>query len=180
MSGGAAGGAAAAGSTGGGSLGGPLKYTGAFTMGMSIPAANKCPTQMGDNKSPPLEWSGGPAETKSYAIVLYDTTYDMLHWALWDIPASVNKLPEGLPGGYELMNPMGAHQAATMGGQADKMYWGPCSGGVIPPGTYEYRLFALKSEKLASLTESSSAAMAQTAIEGDMLEMTKWAGMPAM
>jgi hypothetical protein len=147
-----------------------------FTMGMSIAAKHKCPS-MGENISPALSWMGGPADTKSFAIVLYDTTYRMLHWAIWDIPATVNELPEGLPSGYELTTPMGAHQASNMG-MDQHAYYGPCSGtGILAAGTYEYRLYALKVDKLG-LTESSSAMEAQTAIEGMMLEKAVWSGMP--
>ena len=182
-SGGEAGGGAAGGAAPGGTLGGPLKYTGPFTMGMQIPLANMCSNTgplfgsvMGGNKSPALAWSGGPADTKSFAVVLFDTTFMMLHWALWDIPATVNMLPEGLPAGFDLPSPMGAHQAATMGGQADNMYWGPCSAG-SGAGTYEYRLYALKVDTLG-LMESSTAMQAQTAIEGMMLEKVIWSGKP--
>jgi Raf kinase inhibitor-like YbhB/YbcL family protein len=169
-----------AGMAGGGSLGGPLKYTGTFTMGTSIPPANKCTNAEGQNKSPALKWMGGPAATKSFAVVLYDVQYNMLHWVLWDIPPTVNELPEGLPSGFALTNPAGAHQASNMG--ADKhAYYGPCSGPptFIPAGTYEYRLYALNKDKL-DLTESSAATAAQTAVEGAMLEMTKFSAMPGM
>jgi len=169
-----------AGMAGGGSLGGPLKYTGTFTMGTSIPPANKCTNAGGTNKSPALKWMGGPAATKSFAVVLYDVQYNMLHWVLWDIPPGVNELAEGLPSGFALTTPAGAHQASNMG--ADKhAYYGPCSGPptVIPAGTYEYRLYALNKDKL-DLTESSAATAAQTAVEGAMLEMTKFSGMPGM
>jgi Raf kinase inhibitor-like YbhB/YbcL family protein len=153
-------------------------YTGAFTMGMTIPPKNKCPS-MGDNKSPALSWKGGPAETKSFAIVLYDTQYSMLHWVLWDIPPTVSELPEGLAEVYELTSPMGAHQVAAMGTGNMHKYYGPCSGGggVIPAGTYEYRLYALNSAKL-SLTESSTGPQAQMAVEAAKLEMTVWSGKP--
>ncbi|MEY4581454.1 MAG: hypothetical protein RL701_6157, partial [Pseudomonadota bacterium] len=81
-----AGGGGTGGASGGG-LGGPLTYTGAFTMGMSIGSKYTCPMPlgggMGENKSPLLSWKGGPADTKSFAVVLYDTRYNMLHWTLW-------------------------------------------------------------------------------------------------
>lgn len=190
-SGGAAGGGGAAGSgatagaggaTTGGMLGGALMYTGPFTMGMTIPPKNKCPMSVigggtGENKSPPLAWKGGPADTKSFAIVLFDTQYNMLHWVLWDIPVTVNELPEGLAMGYELTTPPGAHQAAGMMMDAEPhRYYGPCSSGARA-GTYEYRLYALKTEKL-TLTESSTAAQAQAAVEAAKLEMVAWSGKP--
>jgi hypothetical protein len=57
------------------------------------------------------------------------------------------------------------------------MYWGPCSGGPIA-SDYEYRLYALSKDKL-DLTESSTAAQAQMAVEGAMLDMVAWEGKAA-
>ncbi|MEY4583410.1 MAG: hypothetical protein RL701_8113, partial [Pseudomonadota bacterium] len=105
---------------------------------------------------------------------LYDTRYNMLHWTLWDIPPTVNELPEGLPSGYALTNPAGAHQQSNMGPM--HAYYGPCSGGSFA-GTYEYRLYALKVATL-TLTESSTGPEAQKAIEAAMLGMTVWSGKP--
>jgi Raf kinase inhibitor-like YbhB/YbcL family protein len=160
-------------------LGGPLMYTGPFTMGMTIGSKYTCPmaaigTGMGENKSPPLAWKGGPADTKSFAVVLYDTRYNALHWVIWDIPPTVNELPEGLPAGYELTNPAGAHQQSDMGPK--HAYYGPCSAGAFA-GTYEYRLYALNTAKLA-LTESSTGPDAQKAVEAAKLGMAAWSGSP--
>lgn len=176
-------GAAGAASGGMGTLGGPLKYTSALMMGMTIPALNKCPMDvigggMGMNKSPALSWTGGPADTKSFAIVLFDTMYGALHWAIWDIPPTINMLPEGLPAGYELMNPMGAHQTAAMGPNPHQ-YFGPCSSGARA-GTYEFRLYALNTAKLMGITESSAGPEAQKAIEAAKLESVVWSAKPGM
>jgi Raf kinase inhibitor-like YbhB/YbcL family protein len=135
----------------------------------------KCPN-MGDNKSPPISWTGGPADTKSFALVLFDTGFGFLHWVIWDIPATVNELPEGLSSGYNVMTPMGAHQAAAMCNNTPA-YCGPCSGVGLPASTYEYRLYALKTDKL-QLTEMSTAAQAQMAVESMMLEKAVWTGKP--
>jgi Raf kinase inhibitor-like YbhB/YbcL family protein len=182
---GAAGGAAGAagGMPGGGMLGGPLMWTGAFTMGTTIAPRHKCPMDVigggkGENKSPPLTWKGGPADTKSFAVVLYDTQYKALHWVLWDIPPTVSELPEGLAAGYELTNPMGAHQAAGNMGTDKHAYFGPCSSGSLA-GTYEYRLYALNTAKL-SLTEMSTGAQAQMAVEAAKVESVVWSGKPGM
>jgi Raf kinase inhibitor-like YbhB/YbcL family protein len=169
-----------AGSSGSGMMmAGPLTYTGMFTMGMAIPAKNKCLMPVigggtGENKSPALSWSGGPADVKSWAVVLYDTRYSMLHWVLWDIPAMTRELSEGLASGYALTMPMGAHQVSN--GPDKKGYYGPCSSGALA-GTYEYRLYALNKEKL-ELTETSTAAQAQMAVEAAQIEKVVWAGMP--
>ena len=58
-------------------------------------------TQYQGNTFPGLEWSKGPASTKSYAIIMQDSAFVMrgspiLHWSIVNIPASVTKLPEGM------------------------------------------------------------------------------------
>jgi Raf kinase inhibitor-like YbhB/YbcL family protein len=88
----------------------PTKY--AFCM-----AAAQGHATAGSDISPSISWSKGPAGTKSYAIILYDTDSpaeqrekmnkegetltaavprrNFFHWALVDIPANVTSLKEG-------------------------------------------------------------------------------------
>lgn len=81
----------------------------AFAPGGPIPARHTCE---GDDVSPALAWSGAPADTRSFAIIVDDPdapdpahpkmTY--VHWVLYNIPASAHSLPEAveagsLPGG---------------------------------------------------------------------------------
>jgi len=47
--------------------------------------------------SPPLEWRGAPAGTRSFAVVmdhLAPGNEMKCYWTLWDVPASVTSLPK--------------------------------------------------------------------------------------
>jgi Raf kinase inhibitor-like YbhB/YbcL family protein len=88
----------------------------------------------GGNASPQLAWSGFPAETKSFAVTLWDpdapTGIGYVHWLVFNIPANVTSLAEN------------AGAAATPGGGVTgysdfgmHAYGGPCP----PPGDKPHR-----------------------------------------
>jgi Raf kinase inhibitor-like YbhB/YbcL family protein len=102
----------------------------AFGSGEMIPAKYTCD---GADFSPPLEWSGSPAGTKSFALVCDDPDAPMgtwVHWVIFDIPPSATMLGEGitrekdLPGG----GTQGINDFRKIG------YGGPCP----PGGTHRY------------------------------------------
>lgn len=53
----------------------------------------------GQNVSPPLAWTNPPANTKSYAIIMFDPVgrggLGVVHWVAYDIPATKTSLTEG-------------------------------------------------------------------------------------
>ena len=61
-------------------------------------------TQEGDNVSPPLNWKNAPQGTRSFAIICHDPdaprvspgAYGVVHWVIYNIPASVSNLSEGI------------------------------------------------------------------------------------
>ncbi|MCM8776151.1 MAG: YbhB/YbcL family Raf kinase inhibitor-like protein, partial [Candidatus Omnitrophica bacterium] len=78
----------------------------AFQEGALIPSRYTCD---GDNVSPPLEWSNVPDGTVSFALISDDPDApmgDWVHWVLFNLPASVRSLEEGIPAVKEL--PTGA------------------------------------------------------------------------
>ncbi len=72
----------------------------AFQSRGQIPARH---TGEGEDVSPELAWSGAPEGTKSFAIICHDpdaplvkpATYGFVHWVLFDIPGSAQKVEEG-------------------------------------------------------------------------------------
>ena len=72
----------------------------AFPSGGVIPREHTCD---GADRSPPLEWSGAPEGTRSFALIVDDPdapdpkapTMTWVHWLLYDIPVTASDLPAG-------------------------------------------------------------------------------------
>ena len=114
----------------------------AFQNGGVIPVAN---SQAGMKEaSPALSWSGAPDSTVSFVLIEHDVsapvgngTDDLLHWMVWNIPASTHTLPEAVPQGPNL--PDGSRQISASG----PYYRGPAAPPTGPPHTYVFELYAL-------------------------------------
>ncbi|MFW6139541.1 MAG: YbhB/YbcL family Raf kinase inhibitor-like protein [Spirochaetota bacterium] len=115
-----------------------LKVTSqSFSEGGKIPVKYTCD---GKDISPPLSWSGGPDNTRSYAIISDDPDAPVgtwVHWVIYNIPADVTSLPEDVPKAEKLEN------GAVQGRNDFKKYGygGPCP----PGGTHRYffKVYAL-------------------------------------
>ena len=100
----------------------------------------------GADESPPLEWSGAPESTASYALLVEDPDAPggtFIHWVLYDIPSSTNALPQGVKKTPMLATPAGAKQGRTSFKAIG--YGGPCP----PKGKlhhYHFILFALNTK----------------------------------
>jgi len=66
----------------------------AFGSGAAIPDEYTC---RGSDISPVLAWSGEPAKTASFALIVDDPDAPAgtwVHWVIWNIPANMQLLPK--------------------------------------------------------------------------------------
>jgi len=113
----------------------------------------------GQNLSPQLSWTGAPKETKSFAITAYDpdapTGSGWWHWQLINIPASTNSLDTGAGAPEKDLLPKGSLAFRSDYGSHE-------FGGACPPKgdkahRYQFKVFALNTDKLELAKESSAA-----------------------
>ena len=131
-----------------------------FSEGGTIAIAQVFTDCRGGNVSPALKWSGAPAGTKSFALLVHDpdapTGSGWWHWIAYNIPAGTTSLPAGAGDPQRTLMPAGAVQARNDYGTIG--YGGPCP----PPGQphhYHFRLYALKVAKLEVPADASAAAI---------------------
>ncbi len=115
--------------------------TTAWSDGGAIPAKY---TQAGAQVSPPLAWGNVPDGVQSFVLIARDTdaaigtgTDDILHWMLWNIPASARSLAEAMPPGNQL--PDGTRQISASG----PYYRGPGAPAAGPAHHYVFEIYAL-------------------------------------
>jgi Raf kinase inhibitor-like YbhB/YbcL family protein len=123
----------------------------AFEDGGAIPVEHTC---RGDDVSPPLLWTGVPADTAEIAVVVRDLDASgFVHWVVSGLPPTTTGLAQGTV-------PPEAVQAVNDFGRPG--WSGPCP----PSGThnYEFRLFALAEP--SGVTAGQPATDAIAAIEG--------------
>jgi Raf kinase inhibitor-like YbhB/YbcL family protein len=101
-------------------------------------------TEYADGVSPALSWKA-VAGAKSYVIIAEDPdakpALPFVHWVMWNIPANVTSVPEGVQEQARLSDPDGVLQGLTTRGSPG--YYGPKP----PPGEaahrYHFQVMAL-------------------------------------
>jgi Raf kinase inhibitor-like YbhB/YbcL family protein len=88
---------------------------------------------MGLDQSPELSWTGAQFGTRSYVVVLYDTTASFTHWGIYNIQPNIHELPQnaGVANssfGPEILNDFGLGQ----------QYDGPCPPAGYAPEVHNY------------------------------------------
>lgn len=93
----------------------------------------------GDDRSPELRWSGAPAETKSFAVQVFDpdapTSSGWWHWAVANLPPSTTFLPQNAGDPDAALLPAGAVTVAN------ELRLRRYMGAAPPPGHGPHRYF---------------------------------------
>jgi hypothetical protein len=128
----------------------------------TIPRASMATDCGGANRTPELHWSGSPATTRSFALVINDPDAPVeggfYHWVVYDIPASTTALKPNAP------LPESQTGVATTGKPA---YHGPCP----PPGPAHHYVFTLYALDVARVSAGAplTAAELQRRIAGHVV-----------
>jgi len=140
-----------------------------FQQNQAIPKKFSCD---GVDASVPLSWSDPPQGTTSLALIADDPDAPRgtwVHWVLYDLPAEVRDLEEGVPVQETLED--GAKQGRNDFGKIG--YGGPCP----PPGSahrYYFKLYAL--DRLAGLPPRATKQQLLDAMKGHILAQTELVG----
>ena len=107
---------------------------------LTVKNANSANNCGGGNVSPPLAWSGAPAETRSFAVVMIDPDggkgLGSVHWVAYGIDPSVTSFAEG-EGSSASQKFVGGNNGASM------VYRGPCPPAGDPLHHYVIGVYAL-------------------------------------
>ena len=144
----------------------------AFSHGGAIPRKFTCDDE---DTSPALEWSGAPAGTKSFALIVDDPDAPdpkapkmvYVHWVLYNLPPTAAGLPEGVS---TKQLPRGTRDGTNDWKRTG--YGGPCP----PIGRHRYffKLYALDTQ-LPDLGAATKADV-EGAMRGHVLEQAELMG----
>jgi Raf kinase inhibitor-like YbhB/YbcL family protein len=134
----------------------------------------------GEGTSPELVWTNTPPGTQSFLLHFHDldlskdkTTDDQVHWLVWNIPASYNKLPEGIKRGSQL--PDGSFQISVTG----PVYRGPGAAATGPLHHYVFEIYALDTKLTVQPTTDpfETRRIVMAAVQGHILGKAAYVGL---
>lgn len=134
-----------------------------YADGSAMPASRGC-ANGNMAVSPKIDWTGAPAGTMTFALILHDTDVDIngddvLHWAIFNIPGTAAGLPEHVANTPEL--PDGARQLKNIGGTPG--FFGPCP---PPPTVHHYIIEAYALDTKLDTPATASRADLMAAMKG--------------
>ncbi len=147
----------------------PVKFTQAAP---GVPA--------GEGTSPAIRWTNAPAGTQSFVIHMHDldvtrnkTSDDQVHWVVWNLPATLTGLPEGVAKGSQMAD--GSYQISATG----PMYRGPGAPANGPPHHYTIEFYALDTKLDVKPSADAFATRTEVikAIQGHILAKAVYGGL---
>jgi Raf kinase inhibitor-like YbhB/YbcL family protein len=147
----------------------------AYSDGGEIPVKYSCSAKP-SAVSPALEWTNVPKGATSFTLIFHDPDAhpgkgmsDVTHWIVWNIPATVTQLPEGVAASPKMDD--GAIQGKNIRGVNG--YQGPCP----PPGKphhYTFELYVL--DTTLDLGPDASRADVLKAMDGHIIGKAVYVG----
>lgn len=142
----------------------------AFSPNESIPQKFTCD---GTNVSPQLTWTGAPANTQSFTLIMDDPDAPAgtwVHWVLYNLPFNAHELTENVPNRQELPNDarQGRNDFNRFG------YGGPCPP-AGNPHRYFFKLYALDAKLRLRL--GANKVDVERAIQGHVLAQSQLIGL---
>jgi len=144
-----------------------------FPPGGDMPINCSC---KGKEVSPALSWEGHTANAEAYAVLMTDPDvpapnfpiYNLSHWVLYNLPASVQSLPEGVT--PEQMRMLGGKTGKN--GTGSLAYIGPCP----PIGRHVYILRVYALDQPITLADAADKQAVLAAMKGHILEFGELTG----
>jgi len=139
----------------------------AFPEAGTVPQLHTC---AGADLSPAIEWSGAPAGTKSFALIVDDPDAPggvWNHWLLFNIPSTVHAIAQGYKPGK--LGESGSNDFGKPG------YNGPCPPKDRGEHRYYFKIFALDVPQL-NLKKGASRAELDRAIHGHIVGQAEYMG----
>lgn len=132
-------------------------------------------TGFGEDVSPDFRITGAPQETVSFAIVMDDLDVpfrkSFTHWIIWNI-SKISEIPEGLPKGALIHNPINACQGNAWGRHC---YRGPKQPFFVRK-EHRYTFYVYALDCMLNIPESSDKAALLKMMNGHILAETSITG----
>ena len=144
-----------------------------FPPGGDMPINCTC---KGKEASPALSWESSTTDAEAYAVLMTDPDvsspnfplYNLSHWVLYNLPASVRSLPEGVT--TEQLRMLGGKTGRN--GTGSLAYIGPCP--PIGRHAYIFRVYAL--DQPITLADAPDKQTVMEAMQGHILEYGELTG----
>jgi Raf kinase inhibitor-like YbhB/YbcL family protein len=123
--------------------------------------------------SPDLHWMNAPRDTASFVLIAHDMEPrprkgldDILHWMVWNIPATATQIPEAVSSGTQQL-PDGSMQTNGNPGQGGNTGYRPPCPPAGPSHHYAFELFAV--DQKLDLPGAATRADVLKAMDGHIL-----------